>query len=72
MDTSADERLKGRDGERHSKAMPDFGLKSTPQPPYSPYICPSGFFFFGWLKLKQQQQQLTDPNRLFKAVDEIG
>jgi hypothetical protein len=33
-----------------SSGMPDLRLKGTPQPLYSPDICPSGFFLFGWLE----------------------
>jgi hypothetical protein len=49
---------------------PDLRLKRTPHPRYSPDICLSGFFFFGWLKGKLQQQ-FTDPCQLFEAVDQI-
>jgi hypothetical protein len=33
-----------------SSIMLDLRLKRTSRPPYSPEICPSGFFLFGWLK----------------------
>jgi hypothetical protein len=54
-----------------STVIPDLGLKRTPRPGYSPNICPSDFFLFGWLEGKLQQQQFTDPEQLFEAVDEI-
>jgi hypothetical protein len=54
-----------------SSVMPDLGLKRTIQPPYSPDICPSDFFLLDWLTGKLQQQQFTDPDQLFDAVDEM-
>jgi uncharacterized membrane protein YsdA (DUF1294 family) len=39
--------------------------------PYSPDICPSDFFLFGWSKEKLQQRQFRDPEQLFEAVDEF-
>jgi hypothetical protein len=53
-----------------SSAMPDLGLKRTPQPPYSPNICPSDFFLFSCRKGKLEQQ-FTDPDQLSETVDEI-
>jgi hypothetical protein len=55
-----------------SSIMPDLRLKRTRQPPYSPDICPSDIFLFGWSKGKlQQQKQFADPDKIFEAVDEI-
>jgi histone-lysine N-methyltransferase SETMAR len=51
--------------------VPDFRLKRIPHRPYSPDICPSDFFLFGWFKGKLQQRQLTDADQLFIALDEI-
>jgi hypothetical protein len=54
-----------------SSVMPCLRLKSTPQPPYSPDICPSDFFLFGWLKGKLQLKQFPDVDQLFEGIDEI-
>jgi hypothetical protein len=45
-----------------SSVMPDLRLNKTPQPPYSPDICPSDFFLSGRLKVKLQSQRRTDPD----------
>jgi hypothetical protein len=50
--------------------MPDLRLKRTPQTRYSPDICPSDFFLFSWLKW-MWQQQFTDSDQRFEAIDEI-
>jgi hypothetical protein len=70
MDASAHGQRKGPSREGISSVMPDLRLKRTLQPPYSPDICPSDFFLFGWLKGKLQQQ-FTDPGQLFEAIGEI-
>jgi hypothetical protein len=54
-----------------SSVVPDLRVKRTAQLPYSPDVCPSDFFLFGWLKGKLQHQQFTCADQLFEAVDEI-
>jgi hypothetical protein len=53
-----------------SSVMSDLRLKRTLQPLYRPDICPSDFFLFDSLKGKLQQQQFTDPDQFFEAVNE--
>jgi hypothetical protein len=55
-----------------SSPIPELRLKRTLQPAYSAGICLFDFFVFDWRKGKLQQQQFTDPDRLFEAVDEIS
>jgi hypothetical protein len=55
-----------------SIVMPDLRLKRTPQPPYSPNICLSDFFVFGWVKEKLPQQQSTDTDQPFAASMKVS
>jgi hypothetical protein len=54
-----------------SSVMPDLRLKRALQLPYSPDICPSDFLLVRRSKGKLQQQQFTDQDQLFDAVDEM-
>jgi hypothetical protein len=45
-------------------------FKSTPQPPYSPDIAPSGFFP-GWPKTQLERREYNGEDELYEAMDEI-
>jgi hypothetical protein len=71
MDTSAYGQRKDPLGNRSLNCHTGFETQEDTSAPYSPDICPSDFFLFGWLKGKLQQGQLTDADQLCDTVDGI-
>jgi hypothetical protein len=43
-------------------------MKQAPYPPYSPYLAPSGFFLFGYVKGKLMGYPAENPSELLVRI----
>lgn len=49
----------------------ELGMNRLEQPPYSPYLAPSNFFLWGYLKKLLEGQMFNDEKELFEKIKEL-
>jgi transposase len=53
------------------KSFDENSLRRVPQPPYSPDITPSDFWFFGHMKSALEKNHFKEPEDLLEAITEF-